>query len=138
MPQASTKALLATALLLLAGALLVFNLGGYLAPAEDLVLRPLSAVQSWVSQRYFTARDLFTSPRDVAQLQGRVAELEAENARLRDEIIGLQEQAEEVEILSTLLNYERAHLDSSYMAANVIGLDPSPFVQSITLDAGSD
>ncbi|MFQ5923785.1 MAG: rod shape-determining protein MreC [Anaerolineales bacterium] len=136
--QFSSKALLATALILLAGAVLILNLGGYLGPAQDVILPPIAAAQEWVSQRYFTVRDLLTSPRDVAALQGRIGELEAENARLQDEIIALQEQAAEAERLGALLNYARTRPDSRYLSTNVIGLDPSPFIRSINIGAGSD
>lgn len=136
--QFSSKALLASALVLLAGAVLILNLGGYLRPARDLILPPLAAAQDWVSQRYFTIRDLVTSPRDVAALQARIGELEAENAQLQDQIISLQEQAAEAEVLAALLNYARTRPESRYLSTNVIGLDPSPFVRSINIGAGSD
>ena len=136
--QFSSRTLLASALVLLAAAVLILNLGGYLAPAQELVLRPLAAAQEWVSQRYFTARDLLTSPREISSLQLQVAELETENAQLRDEVISLQEQAAEAEVLGALLNYARTRPESRYLASNVIGLDPSPFIRSINIGAGSD
>ncbi|MCH7609298.1 MAG: rod shape-determining protein MreC [Chloroflexi bacterium] len=136
--QFSAKALLASTLMLLAGAILILNLGGYLGPAQNVILPPLVAAQDWVSQRYFTIRDLVTSPRDVAALQARIGELEAENAQLEDRLIGLQEQAAEAEVLGALLNYARTRPESRYLSTNVIGLDPSPFIRSINIGVGSD
>jgi rod shape-determining protein MreC len=136
--QFSSKSLLASALVLLAGAIFILNIGGYLGPARDAILQPMVIAQDWVSQRYFTVRDLVTSPRDVATLQTQINELEGENAALRDQIISLQEQAAEVEILSALLNYARTRPESRYLSANVVGLDPSPFVRSVNIGAGSD
>lgn len=136
--QFSSKSLLASALVLLAGAIFILNIGGYLGPARDAILQPVVIAQDWVSQRYFTVRDLVTSPRDVATLQTQINELEGENAALRDQIISLQEQAAEVEILSALLNYARTRPESRYLSANVVGLDPSPFVRSVNIGAGSD
>lgn len=136
--QFSSKSLLASALVLLAGAIFILNIGGYLGPARDAILQPVVIAQDWVSQRYFTVRDLVTSPRDVATLQTQINELEGENAALRDQIIALQEQAAEVEILSALLNYARTRPESRYLSANVVGLDPSPFVRSVNIGAGSD
>lgn len=136
--QFSSKALLASALVLLAGAVLILNLGGYLGSAQEVIISPLAAGQDWVSQRYFTIRDLMTSPRDVATLQVQISELEAENAQLRDQIITLQEQAAEAERLGALLNYARTRPESRYLSTNVIGLDPSPFIRSINIGAGSD
>ncbi len=138
MSQISSKSLLAGALIVLAAALFLLNLGGYLAPARQVVLTPLSAAQRWISDRYFTVRDLLASPRDVATLQTRIAELEAENAQLKDQVIALQEQAAEAEVLGALLNYARGRPESRYLATNVIGLDPSPFIRSINLSAGTD
>ncbi|MEE9216153.1 MAG: rod shape-determining protein MreC [Anaerolineales bacterium] len=129
---------MASALVLLAGAVFILNIGGYLGPAQDVILPPLTGAQDWVSQRYFTIRDLVNSPRDVAALQTRIGELEGENARLRDQIISLQERAAEAEVLSALLNYARTRPESRYLSTNVIGLDPSPFVRSINIGAGSD
>lgn len=123
---------------MLAGALFLLNLGGYFGSVQEVVLGPLAAVQSWISQRYYSVRDLLTSPRDVAALQARIAELEAENALLQDEIIALGEQAAEAERLGALLSYARSQPQSDYLAADVIGLDPSPFVRSINLAVGSD
>lgn len=136
--QFSSKALLAGTLMLLAGAILILNLGGYLRPAQDLILPPLAAAQDWVSQRYYTISDLVTSPRDVAALQARIGELEAANAQLEDQVIGLQEQAAEAEVLGALLNYARTRPESRYLSTNVIGLDPSPFIRSINIGVGSD
>lgn len=138
MSQFSSKSLLAGALIVLAAALFLLNVGGYLAPAQQVVLTPLSAAQRWVSERYFTLRDLLTSPRDVATLQGRISELEAENAQLKDQVITLQEQAAEAEVLGALLNYARGRPESRYLATNVIGMDPSPFLRSVNLAAGTD
>ncbi len=136
--QFSSKALLASTLVLLAGAVFILNIGGYLGPIQDAALPPLAAAQDWVSQRYFTIRDLVNSPRDVATLQTRIGELEGENEQLRDQIISLEEQAAEAEVLGALLNYARTRPESRYLSTNVIGLDPSPFVRSVNIGAGSD
>jgi rod shape-determining protein MreC len=138
MPQLSSRALFATALLILAAALFLLSLGGYLGPAEDFLLRPFSATQEWVARRVFAVRNLLSSPGDVTALQQRVAELEAERARLEEEIIALREQAAEAEVLSALLGYARQRPERGYLAAAVIGRDPSAFLQSVSIGVGSD
>ena len=138
MSQLSSRALFATALLLLAVALFILNLGGYLDPAQNFLLRPFSATQRWVSRRVFAVRDLLSSPADVSALQQRVAELEAERARLEEEINALREQAAEAEVLSALLGYARQRPERGYQAAPVIGRDPSAFLQSVSIGIGSD
>lgn len=138
MSQPNARALFATALLLLAAALFILNLAGYLGPAQNVLLRPFAATQTWVAQRVNAVRDLLTSPGDVAALQQRVAELEAERARLEEEIISLREQAAEAEILSALLGYARQRPERGYQATALIGRDPSAFLQSIMIGSGSD
>ncbi len=138
MSRLSSKTLLASALILLSAALFALNLGGYLGSAREVILRPLVGAQQWVSDRYYAARGILTAPRDVSVLQTRVEELEAQNAALEDQIIALQEQAAEAEILRALLNFARTSPESRYLATSVIGLDPSPFVRSISIGAGSD
>lgn len=138
MTQLSSKTLLASALIVLSAALFVLNLGGYLGPAREAIVRPLAEGQQWVSQRYFAAREFLTAPREASALQARIEELEAQNAALQDQIITLQAEASEAVILRALLNFARTSPETSYVATSVIGLDPSPFVRSITIGAGSD
>ena len=138
MTRLSSKTLLASALILFSAALFVLNLGGYLGSAREVVVRPLAGAQQWVSQRYYAARDFLTAPREASALQARIDELEGQNASLEDQIIALQEQAAESEIQRALLNFARTSPESRYLAVSVIGLDPSPFVRSISIGAGSD
>jgi len=127
----------ATLILLVVGILLL-ALGGYLTPLSRLALSPFIGAQTWISSRYQAIRDLFTSPRDVAQLTQRNAELEAEVSRLEAQIIELQQQTAELEVLSALLDFARAHPANEYLSAAVIGRDPSPFLHYIIVNRGSD
>lgn len=138
MNRLSSNTLIAIALVILALALLVLSIAGFLEPVQSLILRPIAGVQNWISLRVFAVRDLLTAPRDVNTLQEQVAFLESENARLQEQIIRLQEQAAEAEILSALLNYARSEPESRYVAANVIGRDPSPFIRTLLISAGTD
>ena len=138
MNRIDTRVLVAAILILLAAGLMILNIGGFLQPVQSLALRPISAVQSWVSLRYTAIRDILTAPRDVTTLREDIRALEAENAQLQQEVISLREQAAEAEILSALLNYARAQPESRYVAANVVGRDVSPFIRSVMIDRGSD
>jgi len=138
MTRLSSKTLLASGLILLSAALFVLNLGGYLGSAREVIVRPLAAAQEWVSERFFAAREFLTAPREASALLARIDELEGQNAALEDQIIALQEQAAESDILRALLNFARTSPESRYLAVSVIGLDPSPFVRSISIGAGSD
>ncbi len=138
MSRLSANALYAGLLILAALGILALSLGGFLQPAESLLLRPLGGLQGWISLRISAVRDLLTTPSDVATLRARVQELEAENARLQQEVISLREQVTEAEVLSSLVQYARSEPDSSYLAARVISRDVSPFLRSVWIQAGTD
>jgi len=138
MNRSSSRALLALTFILIAGGLLVLNLGGYLQAAEGLALRPLGAMQSWFSQRVSAIQTLITSPADLATLRAENLRLEGEVARLERELIAVREQAAEAEVLAGLLGYARTRPESRYVAARVIGQDVSPFIRSVWIDRGSD
>lgn len=125
-------------LLLVSIALLILGASGFLQPIQDLSMRPVTAIQTWFAVRYSALRDLLSSPRDVAALREEINRLEAENARLEQEIISLREQASEAEVLAALLNYARSQPENRYLAANVIGRDVSPFIRSVLINQGSD
>jgi rod shape-determining protein MreC len=129
---------LALTLIMVAGGLLVLNLGGYLQAAEGLALRPLGAIQGWISQRVSAIQTVLTSPTDLAELRAENQRLQAEVARLQREVISLREQANEAEVLAGLLGYARTRPESRYVAARVIGQDISPFIRSIWIGQGSD
>ena len=138
MSRSSSRALLALTFILIAGGLLVLNLGGYLQAVEGMALRPLGALQGWLSQRVTAVQTLLTSPTDLATLRAENLRLEAEVARLERELIAVREQAAEAEVLAGLLGYARTRPESRYVAARVIGQDVSPFIRSVWIDRGSD
>jgi len=138
MGRTSTKVLTAITLILVAAGLMLLNEGGMLGPAQDLIVRPISGLQSWISIRFFAIRDVISSPSDLAALRARNTELELEVAQLQQEIIGLQEEIAEAEILAALLGYARSKPESRYLAVDVIGKDASPFIHSVWIGRGSD
>ena len=123
---------------LLAVGLIALALGGYLAPAIRVVVTPLVSVQTWLSERYNTIVDFVTAPRDVAELTRRNEELEAEISRSQAQIIELQQQNQQIDVLSALVDFARANPVYDYVAADVIGRDPSPFLQYVIINRGSD
>jgi rod shape-determining protein MreC len=113
-------------LMLVALALLVLSLSGFLDSLQGAALTPVAAVQEWISVRLTTLRNVLAAPSDVAVLRQENAALQEEVARLQREVVGLREQAAEAEILGGLL------------AANVIGHDASPYLRSIWIGSGSE
>jgi rod shape-determining protein MreC len=118
--------------------LIILALSGYLNPVIRLALTPLIEAQTWVSQRYQAIQTFLNAPADLARLNQRNLELEAENARLQIQIIELQEQVSEAQVLATLLDYARSRAENRYLAAAVIAYDTSPFLKYIVINRGSD
>jgi rod shape-determining protein MreC len=113
-------------------------LGGYLTPLSRVVVNPVVSAQTWLAKRYQAVQSLITQPEDVTTLRQKNAELEAENSRLQVQIIELQQEVTEAQLLSTLVDYERQHVENEYTAASVIARDVSPFMHYVIIDKGSD
>lgn len=126
-----------TIIVVIVGVLLL-ALGGYLNPISSAVLSPIFSVQGWITVRYQAFQDFFTAPEDIVRLRQTNVEQQAEIARLQSEVISLQQQVTEVEILSALLDFARAQPQNEYKAAAVIFRDPSPFLQYVIINLGSD
>jgi rod shape-determining protein MreC len=134
----SPRSLQTIVLLLIVIGLMALALGGFLAPLSRIFLYPVVSAQTWVSTRYQALQDFVTSPSDMNRLRQRNAELEAEVARLQTQIIELQSEIQEVQVLSALLDFARAHPENTFVSATVIGRDPSPFIQYVNINRGSD
>jgi rod shape-determining protein MreC len=124
--------------LLLTLGIIGLALGGYLTPISRIVLNPIVSAQTWLAKRYHAVQSLITQPEDVTTLRQRNYELEAENSRLQVQIVELQQQVTEAQLLSTLVDYERRHVENQYIAASVIARDISPFMHYVIIDRGSD
>lgn len=118
--------------------LLFMAISGFLRPVLGVVMDPFVGAQRWLSERFMAVYDFFTLPRNVTELIQRNSELENEVANLQSQIIQLQEQLSEADILYALLDFARSRPADQYLAAAVIGRDPSPFLQYIIIDHGSD
>ena len=101
-------------------------------------MAPVINAQTWLSTRYILVQNYFNAPQDLGRLRQRNQELEAENARLESQIIELEQQLSETRILSALVDFARVHPQNRYVAASVIGRDPSPFVKYVIINRGSD
>jgi rod shape-determining protein MreC len=113
-------------------------LGGYFSSASNVFTGSLVNLQTWVSTRFVAIQDFFTSPRDIASLRQRNAELEGEVADLQSQVIQLQQEVGETKILAELVDFSRANPENTYRAAAVIGRDPSPFLHYVIINRGSN
>ena len=118
--------------------LIVLALGGYLTPLTRIALSPLISAQTWLSTRYQAIQNVVNSPQDLIRLRQRNAELEAQVSDLQAEVIDLKQQLTETRILSALVDFARVHPENRYVAASVIGRDPSPFAKYVIINRGSD
>lgn len=126
-----------TIVLLVIG-LLALSLGGHLNNLFGTILSPIISVQQWITIRYHAFQDYYSAPTDMARLRQRNSELEAQVSDLQTQVIQLQQQVAEVEILYALLDFARAQPQNEYEAASVIARDPSPFLQYVIINKGSD
>jgi rod shape-determining protein MreC len=138
MRSTSSRSVQTAVLALLVIGLIVMALGGYLAPLTRLAMRPFISAQTWLSTRFQTLQNYINSPQDMARLRQRNVELEAEVSRLQSEIIDLKQQLAETRVLSALVDFARVRPENRYVAAAVIGRDPSPFVKYVIINRGSD
>lgn len=132
------RTLQTTIIFLVVGGIMALALGGYFSSASNVFTGSLVNVQAWLSSRYVAVQDFFTSPRDMASLRQRNAELEAEVAELQAQIIQLQQDVGETQVLAALVDFVRVRPENDYEAAAVIGRDPSPFLHYVIINRGSN
>lgn len=120
------------------GGILALAFGGYFSATSTWLTGILVDTQSWFSTRFIAIQDFFTAPRDLILLRQRNAELENQVTSLQAQLIELQQKAAEAESLARLVAYARSNPESSYLAASVIGRDPSPFLHYIIINSGSN
>ncbi len=135
MTQLQQRTIVVVLLVLVAFGLLTLDQSGALQPVKNLVLAPLTALQR--SLAAVTGGNPPPSG-DVQALQQRNAELEQQVTTLQGEVVRLRENEAQLNLLAGLLSWARTQPDNTYLAANVIGRDPSPFVSYVILDRGSD
>lgn len=125
------------AILIISGVIFL-ALSGFLTQSLSGLIDPIIQVQKWTAERIQTVYEFFTIPRDVTHLRAENQALQEQVSLLQTEIIQLQQDLKEADILYSLLGFARGRPEETYIAAAVIGVDPSPFLQYILIDKGSD
>jgi rod shape-determining protein MreC len=118
--------------------IIILAISGLLGKIIGRATSPLVDAQSWFSTRVQAVEDFLTVPRDVTLLQEENSNLKNEISQLQAEILILKQQVSETEILYALLDFARTRPENKYIAASVIGRDPSPFLNYVIIDHGSD
>jgi rod shape-determining protein MreC len=138
MKSVSPRNLRNAVVVFLAVGILLLAISGFLRPILGVVMDTFISTQRWLSERFMAVYDFFTLPRDVTELLARNAQLEGEVSSLQTQVIQLQEQLQEADVLYSLLDFARARPQDEYIAAAVIGRDPSPFLHYVIIDHGTD
>jgi rod shape-determining protein MreC len=138
MTKIQSRTVLAGILLLVSLGLFGLNQAGALDPVKRDLLVPLTALQRGATRLWGNVNSFFQRDPDVEALRQRNAELEAQLAQQQDRITALEERQVDYDYLASLVHYAGDHADREYLAANVIGFDPSPFLGYIILDRGSN
>ena len=138
MKSISSRALQNVVVVLFIIGLILLSLSGLLRPFLGIIMDPFVTAQRWISERFMAVYDFFTLPRDVTELLQRNAQLENEVSHLQSQVIQSQEQLREAEVLYSLLDFARSRPQDQYIAAAIIGKDPSPFLHYVIIDHGSD
>lgn len=118
--------------------IILLALSGFLTAFLSNILDPIIQLQTWFSERVQIVYEFFTIPRDVVSLRQENQELQKTISLLQTEIIQLQQDLKEADILYALLGFARGRPEETYIAAAVIGKDPSPFLQYVLIDKGTD
>jgi rod shape-determining protein MreC len=127
-----------TVIFLIVAGVLALAFGGFFSSASNQFTGGLVSAQQWFSTRYQAIQEFLAAPRDIATLRARNAELQLQVSQLQSQVIDLEQRVNETEILAALVDFSRASPESSYKAASVIGRDPSPFLQYVIINRGSN
>ncbi len=133
-----SRSLQTTIIFLVVAGILVLAFGGYFSPVSSRFTGGLVAAQYWFAIRYQALQQFMSAPRDIISLRARNAELESEISQLQTEVIDLQQRVSQTQILAALVDFSRANPENTYVAASVIGRDPSPFLHYIIINRGSN
>jgi rod shape-determining protein MreC len=137
MNRGRSRGWLVPILVLLAIALLVLHESGAIKPLEDLVQVVTDPVLRALSGLFDGLGDTFAFVRDTRELREENERLRRENDALLTENVRLKEIEAENVTLRALLTFTQENPTLKTHAAAIIGRDPSPYRQFVTINAGS-
>jgi rod shape-determining protein MreC len=118
-------------------AAMVLHRAGVLSPVENLVLEVTVPAQMAISGLANGAADLVSTVQNLGNLkeENRLLTLEVDDLRAR--VIGLQEAQIENRTLREELGFKQTYPAYDLLPAEVVGRDPSNYLQFLTLDKGT-
>jgi rod shape-determining protein MreC len=117
--------------------LIVASRAGVLAPVESVLATPLNAVSGVLNRFGLTINDNLSRFSDVQTLQKRIDELETALALYQSELVDLREINSDYQRLADLLKYTTAVRNQEFVTANVVAVDESGILRTITVDKGT-
>lgn len=138
MSRLQRRSVLVAILALASVGLIVLSQTTILTPVRNVLMAPLLFVQRGVAGLWRNTAHLLERDPAAAECQARNAQLEVELQTLQGRVTQLEEENADMQLLAALLNYARTQTSNEYLAANVIGRDPSPYLNYLILDRGTD
>lgn len=117
--------------------LIGLSASGALSEVEGIVAAPLNAVTGFINSTLYEVNESLDDFTSSADLRERLARLEEQLALQQAELIQLREIASDYERLADLLDYTSSVQNQAFITADVIGLDTSGALRSITINRGT-
>jgi len=134
--QRHSQMLVVVLLLLVILTWLVLDTTGGSNPVRDALLQVMSPAQYALQQLASPIIGAVSGGRNFIDLRAELDAAQQEIAELRSQVILLQEAAIENETLRLELGFRESVTSGRYLAAEIIGYDPSDFVQCLIIDRG--
>jgi rod shape-determining protein MreC len=117
--------------------LIVASRAGLLSPIEGVLSVPLNAVSGVFNRVALSITNTVTDLSEIQTLRQRNADLEEALAQFQSEIVELREIASDYDRLTDLLDYTTGVRNQQTVAADVVGIDQSSLLRTITLNRGA-
>lgn len=108
-----------------------------LAPIEDLASIPLNVMSGFFNRIALNISGGVTDLTELQNLRQRNAELEEALAQFQSELVELREIASDYNRLAELLDYTTSKANQEFVTADVISVDESNLLRTITINRGA-
>lgn len=116
--------------------LITFSSLGLLSRAEDLAVTPVQYVSGVFNNMTLTMSQSASDLAEIRDLRARVALLEETLAQYQSELVELRELESDYERLTELLDYTTTRDNQEFATADVIDIDQSGQLRTITVNRG--
>ncbi len=127
---------IASALLFISVLVVILGQRGTLTPVRNAFGTVMAPFQTWGAGIFYAIRGDGSEVTGDPEIDQQIADLEAEVERLRNENAELKEIQAKARILEEQLDYAIEYPDRQVILADVIGRDPSPFLNFLIVNKG--